>query len=212
MSNTASDTLEKVSGEFEGEVLAGLTAARNEVDVSMQAARRATLEDVSKILETGARQGESQKRQIIGAAELGARNFQLRALERAVNEVFQASVERLGDARSARREIALEKLIEEGVGVIGTEAVVSCNAKDRATVSDLLKKMRPSTKLTMAEQPVETIGGVILSSRDGSVRFDNTFEARLERMRPDLRKEAAGILNGEQPQRVAQFQNLIKRL
>lgn len=33
-----------------------------------------------------------------------------------------------------------------------------------------------------------------MTSMDGSVRFDNTFEARLERMRPTLRMEASAIL------------------
>jgi V/A-type H+-transporting ATPase subunit E len=46
----------------------------------------------------------------------------------------------------------------------------------------------------LSEDSIETIGGIVLSNADGTVKFDNTFESRLERMRPALRKEVAGIL------------------
>jgi len=40
------------------------------------------------------------------------------------------------------------------------------------------------------------MGGVVLTTSDGSIRFDNTFEARLERTKPTLRKDVAAILAG----------------
>ena len=55
---------------------------------------------------------------------------------------------------------------------------------------------REGAKLTLDDEVLHTIGGVKLESQDGTVRFDNTFEARLERARQELRKDVANALKG----------------
>ena len=198
MSKAASDTLEKVSGEFETEALADLEAARSETLARIEAVRKETSEAVGKILETGEKQAESVKRQIIGAAELDARNAQLRSLEKAVNEAFDLAAKQISAVSGASQEKALASLIEEGLEVIGPRARVSCASKDRRAVSAAMKKLGNTAKLSLDEEDVDTMGGVILTTTDGTVRFDNTFEARLERMRPTLRKAVAAILTGDE--------------
>jgi len=196
MTKAAADTLEKVSGEFESEVLAGLEAGRSEALARVDSVRKETEEAVAKILETGDKQAESVKRQIVGAAELDARNAQLRSLEKAVNEVFDLAAKNITSSSGASYEKAMTGLIEEGLAVIGTKAKARCSSKDRKAVSAAVKKLGSKAKVSFDDEPVETIGGVVLTTPDGSVRFDNTFEARLERMRPTLRKEVAAILTG----------------
>ena len=198
MSKAASDTLEKVSGEFETEALADLEAGRSETLARIEAVRKETSEAVGKILETGEKQAESVKRQIIGAAELDARNAQLRSLEKAVNEAFDLAAKQISAVSGASQEKALASLIEEGLEVIGPRARVSCASKDRKAVSAAMKKLGNTAKLSLDEEDVDTLGGVILTTTDGTVRFDNTFEARLERMRPTLRKAVAAILTGDE--------------
>jgi len=196
LSKAASDTLEKVSGEFETEVLADLEAGRSETLARIEAVRKETTEAVGKILETGDKQAESVKRQIIGAAELDARNAQLRSLEKAVNEAFDLAAKQISAVSGASQEKALASLIQEGVDVIGPQAKVSCSSKDRKAVSAAIKKLGSKAKLSLDDGEITTMGGVILTIPDGTVRFDNTFEARLERMRPTLRKAVAAILTG----------------
>ena len=194
MSSAAADTLDTVSREFETEVLADLDEAKKETRANLESMRKETLEEVSKVLETGTRQAESQKRQIIGAAELDVRNSQLRALEKAVNESFDFATKGISESDSYAD--AVGRLVEEGVEVIGASARVQCSTKDRRIVSSAIKQLKSGAKVSLEEDPIETIGGVVLSTPDGSVRFDNTIEARLERMRPSLRKEVAAILIG----------------
>lgn len=196
MSKAVSDTLEKVSGEFETEVLADLEAGRTETLTKIEALRKETTEAVSKILETGEKQAESARRQIIGAAELGARNAQLRSLENAVNEAFDLAAKQISTVSGASQEKALASLIQEGLDVIGPRATVSCALKDRKVVSTAIRKLGSKAKLSLDDKEIDTMGGVILTTPDGTVRFDNTFEARLERMRPTLRKAVATILTG----------------
>jgi len=196
LSKAASDTLEKVSGEFETEVLADLEAGRSETLARIEAARKETTEAVGKILETSEKQAESVKRQIIGAAELDARNAQLRSLEKAVNEAFDLAAKQISVVSGAPQEKALASLIQEGLDAIGSQATVSCSSKDRKAVSAAIKKLGSKAKLSLDDEEIDTIGGVILTTPDRTVRFDNTFEARLERMRPTLRKAIAAILTG----------------
>lgn len=196
MSKSASDTLEKVAGEFEQEVLSDLEAGRAETLAKLDSMREETEEAVSKILETGMKQSESVKRQIIGAAELEARNIQLKALEKAVSSSFEAATKDISESKGESYEKAIAKLIQEGLDVIGSRARVHCSSRDRKTVASAVKKLSGKEKVSMEDDPIETIGGVVLTTPDGSVRFDNTIEARLERMRPTLRKEVAAVLTG----------------
>ena len=195
MSKAAADTLEKVSGEFETEALADFENGRKETLARVEATRKEATEAVAKIIETSMKQAESVKRQIVGTAELEARNSQLKSLERAVNEAFERATKKISSSEGADYEKALARLVDEGLEVIGSSATVSCASKDRRAVSSVVKKLAKA-KVTLDEDPVDTIGGVILTTPDGSIRFDNTFEARLERMRPTLRREVAAVLTG----------------
>ena len=195
MSKAASDTLEKVSGEFEAEVLAELENGRKETLAKVESVRKDAAESVAKIIESSLKQAESVKRQILGAAELEARNAMLRSLEKAVNEAIERATKEISDSGGDDYEQALERLIQEGLDVMGPNANVRCASKDRKAVASAIKKLSKA-KFTMEDEPVETIGGVVMTTPDGSVRFDNTLEARLDRMRPTLRMEVAALLTG----------------
>lgn len=195
MSKAAADTLEKVSDEFESEVLADLQEGRGQALALVESARREALEAVTKIFQTGTKQAESLKRQIVGAAELEVRNSQLEAMEDAVNEAFRTAVRSIPKTPPARYEKSIIKLIEEGVDAMGPKASVTCSANDRRIVASAVRKLnRGRVKLAVDPKDLSTVGGVVLTTADGSVRFDNTFEARLERMKPALRKEVAALL------------------
>jgi V/A-type H+-transporting ATPase subunit E len=197
VSKAAADTLQKVAAEFEADVLSDLQAGKEQALQKVQAVRRETAQAVAKTIEGGERQAESVKRQIIGAAELEVRNAQLRSLETTVNEVFDSAVRKVSSLSDSALESSLAFLIREGLDVIGPRAVVHCSANQRKAVSGAVRKLNKGpVKLTVDEKGIETIGGVVLATSNGSMKFDNTYEARLERMRQTLRKEVAGILTG----------------
>jgi V/A-type H+/Na+-transporting ATPase subunit E len=194
LSNAAADTLEKVSREFENEVLSDLESGRKETIAKVESVRKETAEEVSKVLETGTKQAESVKRQIIGAAELDVRNAQLRALEKGVNEAFELATKEISDSETYPD--AIGRLIEEGLEIIDRNAKVQCSSKDKKVVAAAIRKLGGNTKVSLDDEPIDTVGGVVLTTTDGTVRFDNTIEARLERMKPTLRKEVAAVLTG----------------
>ena len=195
MSKAATDTLQKVASEFQEEVLADLRGGVAQAQALIDSARAEATEGVAKTIETGVKQAESIKRQIAGAAELEVRNGQLRSLERAVNDVFEAAVNEISKTHGAKVDKSLAMLIKEGLEVIGPKAKVQCNSRDRRTVSSLAKKLSTGhVRLSVDDKAIDTIGGVVMTTPDGLVKFDNTFEARLERMKQDLRKGVADLL------------------
>ena len=197
LSNATADTLQKVAGEFEGEVLTELQEGREQARRLILASKKETAEAVAKIMETGAKQAEALRRQIIGAAELEARNSQLKVLEEAVEDVFASAVAQISKLDEKRYDAAMKQLLSEAVEVIGPNAMVSTNTKDAKEIFNLAKGIKgEKVRLTPGDKRLETLGGVVLTTPDKTVRFDNTFEARLERLRPILRKEVAAALSG----------------
>ena len=43
----------------------------------------------------------------------------------------------------------------------------------------------------LSSDTIECIGGVIIKSKDGAMTFDNTLDARIERLKPLIRKDIA---------------------
>jgi V/A-type H+-transporting ATPase subunit E len=197
LGNATDDTLQKVASEFEGEVLMELQEGREQSITLIESSRKETAEAVSKILDTGLKQAEALKRQILGSAELDTRNAQLKVLEEAVSEVFTSAASQLPKVDDKLYDAALKRLLQEAVDIIGPNAMVSCNPRDSKEVFSLTRGIKGErAKLTPGDKRLNTIGGVVLTTPDRSVRFDNTFEARLERLRSQLRKEVAELLRG----------------
>lgn len=189
-------TLDKVTSEVLNEISADLESGRTAALEQFQAMLKETKIEIAKVIEGGERLAESLKRQIIGSAELEARNKHLRTVEGATNQVFQDALKKISEGGSAQYEKALTRLIEDGLSVLGKGATVACNAKDKKIVSSVIGELNREehAELKLDEKAIETVGGVILSSKDTTIRFDNTFEARLERIKPQLRREVARVL------------------
>ncbi len=192
-------TLDKVASEALAELVAEIDSGKKDAQERLAAMTRSTRGEVAKILEGGEREAESIRRQILGSAELEARNSTLRALEDASNKVIQESLSTVTEKRPEAYQKALARLISEGALVIGKDAAVLCNAKDRKVVGSVVKELNEQNgmELALSDQGIEAMGGVVLQSSDGTIRYDNTLEARLERIKPQLRREIVNALSGE---------------
>ena len=87
----------------------------------------------------------------------------------------------------------LQALIVEAATQIERDLVlVSANARDHqrlfARWDDIVSQLRPGQKGNLSEMPIETLGGVLVTSADGRIRVDNTFEGRLTRLRPRVQQ------------------------
>jgi len=68
--------------------------------------------------------------------------------------------------------------------------------RDQQIVQKVIDRISMENKVKISRGPTllsNSIGGVTISSADGFVTFDNTYEARLERVKPALRKQIAKL-------------------
>lgn len=104
-------------------------------------------------------------------------------VERALAGRMKAFSEDLG-----RYEPWLESLIVRAANLIEEKSlVVSANARDLHRLAerwDAILETLPSHKtVILSKEPIETLGGVLVASRDRRIRINNTYEGRLERLR-----------------------------
>jgi V/A-type H+-transporting ATPase subunit E len=163
---------------------------------TLQAYEKQTLTEVTKIFESAARQEDVLKRKILGSAELAARNEQLRLVEEAVAKVFDEALNRLSALSGDRAEKVLKQLISEALDAIEGGVTLFCRKEDSELVKKIAQEFSRSTKrnITVSKNHILCKGGIQAASEDGSVMYDNTYEARLGRIRQLLRKEVVKIL------------------
>jgi V/A-type H+-transporting ATPase subunit E len=87
----------------------------------------------------------------------------------------------------------LDRLIVRAANLIEEKAlIVSANARDQKRIADrwdaILATLPNHKTATLAKEPIETLGGVLVTSRDQRIRVDNTYEGRLERLRPAVQQ------------------------
>ena len=206
-------------GDFEVLAEAILQKARTEAQEIVERARRVAEREVEHAreeaeaswkegIEQAQRRVEQERRRMYAQIELDVQRRRMAKQEELIQVTFRSAMEALRSMpRDEVYERILVRLIEEGMGVIGEDAAtVFLNGVDREAFGEerihrlekqVSEHLGRSIRLVLSDQLVETSGGVFLRSEDGRVSFDNTFEARLERVRDDLRGEIAEALFGK---------------
>lgn len=184
--------IDKILQNTESKVLSNLESSYSESMQTLDDSLPRLEQEYEKIISEGNKEADKIKKQIIGSSDLGARNRQLMALEKVVDDVFAKALEEIADTdRSGDYANLAKTLLDESTGILGTtEVVVFTNSKDAETVKSLLSQF-PGAELS--GQAIDCIGGVVVQSRDGTMKFDNTIDARIERLKPLIRKEIATI-------------------
>lgn len=146
--------------------------------------------EYDRIISDGHKEADKLKRQIIGSADLEGRNRQLIAVEKAVDQVFDRAI---SEIRTTSRDDSYEAfcrgLLEQAISALGTsDVIVHTNDTDRKTVLYVIDEISGPT---LAQESISCLGGIRVSTSDGTVSFDNTLDARIERLKPLIRKNIA---------------------
>ncbi len=199
---TATSAIDNVVGkvveEAKQEILKVLEAGKTEAEEILYQAQREAELDAGKILSSKGRQVESLTRRVIGSAELEARNKSLRMVEDSINKVFANALDKLRKNKPKEYKDAMKKMVEEALESVGSKKVVlSCNQEDRSLVESLAKQVGKGKVFdaSVSDKTLQCAGGVKAAAADGSITYDNTLEARLDRMRPVLRKAVADLFS-----------------
>lgn len=185
------ETIDRILTESEAGLLSKLDEAHAASAAKIDESGPMLEEEYTRILDEGRKEADKVSRQIVGGADLKARNAQLVLVEESISAAFDRAVERIrsADRATADYEGLVEVLVRESTDALGTtDVVVSTSSQDEPAVRAALGRFEGAE---MSGEAIECLGGVRVRSRDGTMSYDNTLDSRIERMKPLIRKEIA---------------------
>ena len=183
-------TIDKIIKKSEKQVVSDLNDAGLNFKQNLDDSITKLESEYDKILSDGKKEADKIEKQIVGGSDIEARNKQLLALEAAVDRVFTAALDQITNTdRNSDYSNLINSLLQESTKILGTTKVkVYTNAKDKDVVQSSLSNF-PGSELS--SEIIDCIGGVKIESKEGAMKFDNTIDAKIERLKPLIRKEIA---------------------
>ena len=182
--------IDKILDKTEKEILSDLENASSASKQTLDDSLSKLEQEYDKIISDGNKEADKIEKQIIGSSDLEARNKQLLLLEEAVDKVFSKALDQIANAdRSGDYSNLIKSLIREATQILGSsEITVFTNAKDKDVVQSALSEFSGAE---LSPETIDCLGGITVKSKDGTMTFDNTIDARIERLKPLIRKEIA---------------------
>jgi V/A-type H+-transporting ATPase subunit E len=188
--STLEQSIDKILKKTEKEILSVLENAGSDSKQTLDNALPKLEQEFDKIISDGKKEADKIEKQIIGGADIEVRNKQLLLLEEGVDKVFAKALDQISNTdRSGDYSNLINNLLDESTKILGTtEVTVFTNAKDKDLVQSALSKFSGAK---LSSDTIDCLGGIIIKSKDGAMTFDNTIDARIERLKPLIRKEIA---------------------
>lgn len=183
-------TVEKILQNTEQQIVSSLKEALKSSQTMLANSQVSLEQEYDKILAEGKKEAEKLEKQIVGNADLDSRNKQLLLVEESIEKVFEKAIKKLQDTdRNNEYSKLISTLLQESIDAIGTsDIIVQTNSKDKSVVQSSLSKFPGAT---LSSDLIECLGGIKVQSKDGTMKFDNTIDARLDRLKPLIRKDIA---------------------
>ncbi|MFB5598222.1 MAG: V-type ATP synthase subunit E [Nitrosopumilaceae archaeon] len=183
-------TIDKILNRTQSELSDSLKKTFDEIHETLTKSQTKLEQEYDRIIDEGRKESEKLEKQIIGSADLESRNKQLLLIADSVEKVFKKAVEKIQKfERNKDYSKLITALIDESTKALGTsEVVVFTNSKDKKIVESVLSKFSGAE---LSSDTIDCLGGVQVQSKDGTMTFNNTIDARLERLKPLIRKEIA---------------------
>jgi len=181
-------SIDKILEKTEKEILINLENSFSDAKQTLDNSIPKLEQEFDKIISDGKKEADKIEKQIIGSSDLEARNKQLLALEEAISKVFTKALDQISNmVRSDDYSALMKTLLDESTKILGTtKVIVSANSKDKDLVQSLLSKY-PGAELS--SQTINCLGGIEVKSKEGAMKFDNTLDARIQRLKPLIRKQ-----------------------
>ncbi len=183
-------SIDKILKKTEKEILLDLKNSGSDSKQTLDDSLTKLEQEYDKVLSDGKKEANKIEKQIIGSSDLEVRNKQLLLLEEGVDKVFSKALDQIANVdRSGDYSNLINTMLDESTKILGTtEITVFTNAKDKDVVQSALSKFSGAE---LSSDTIDCLGGIIIKSKDGTMTFDNTIDARIERLKPLIRKEIA---------------------
>ena len=224
MSSGADKIVSNIMSDAQAKVDANISEAQLKVDDILAKGEKKAEATKVKISDDASKQADMRYQQIISEAKMNARRAELGAKEEVIEEAFSKATEDLTNMANTNDSEYVDALVEmikeAAVEIGGGDLIVLLKEEDIPKVQDklesivgliksLIKREKPSDLSAIATEvsqetdvettleigePIDTIGGAILRTRNGEIQVNNTIESRMLRFKKSLRSEVAKTL------------------
>ena len=190
LESTIDQVLERNSSEFSKSLKNSLADAQNTLSDSLPMLE----EEYEKIISDGKKEADKIEKQIVGSADLEARNKSLLIVQESTDKVLEkAKAKIVNMERNSEYSNLITKLLTEATSALNTsDVIVYTNSKDKDVVQSAISNISGAE---LSNDSIDCMGGVKVTSKDGSMSFDNTLDARIELLKPLIRKDIAAQFN-----------------
>ena len=190
LESTIDQVLERNSSEFSKSLKNSLADAQNILSDSLSMLE----EEYEKIISDGKKEADKIEKQIVGSADLEARNKSLLIVQESTDKVLEkAKAKIVNMERNSEYSNLITKLLTEATSALNTsDVIVYTNSKDKDVVQSAVSNISGAE---LSNDLIDCMGGVKVTSKDGSMSFDNTIDARIELLKPLIRKDIAAQFN-----------------
>jgi V/A-type H+-transporting ATPase subunit E len=190
----------EIDKSAEKQVSEVLSESKQKADAVLSDARKKAEVEAGFIISRGEQEARRESQRILAEARIKARREKVKAQEEVVNLAFKSareSMQKMAEEKGDDYTKVLEELIKESVLSSSSEALeVLFDPRDKGLVTDdslnkIAQEAGPdlgmTISLSVSDEALTCLGGVVVKSADGKVRIDNTFEARIDRFRDNIR-------------------------
>ena len=183
-------TIDKILDRAKKDIGTGLEASLKESQEVLDDSVSRLEQEYEKIISDGRKEADKLEKQLIGSADLEARNKQLILVEESVERVFNEAIKKIKKTRrNTEYADMMSELLDGATETLRAQQTeVFVNTKDQRVIKKILVG---KDNIKLAPDAIECMGGMVVKSQDGIMTFDNTVDARLERMKPLIRKKIA---------------------
>ena len=180
-----------------------ISRAEAEAERILKHAKEEAERRYEEIVRKGKERIKDKKRQAISLFELETKNNLLEAKEEIIEEVYDEAIKRLRQYTLTEEYTnCIFRLIREASRQINSDAlIIRLNERDhqiltKKRLDELSRKL--GVKIIKSDEKINCTGGVVVTSIDGKIIVDNTFENRLRILKDSLRTKIAKILFEEE--------------
>ena len=183
---SAEKIIEQIKKDYEKEIKQIKKEEDNKVKSIIESAKKEGEKQAEEIINTGKKQAENHKKILVSQANQDSKRKIMNAKEEVINKCFDNAKEKLSKLKDKDYQKIVETLIKKGKNDISSELKLYISRE-----SD--KKIAKKLGLKVAGR-IESIGGIILSSKDSKITIDNTFEGILKREKAEIRNKIGKMI------------------
>lgn len=183
-----------------------ITEAETETQRALDEAKAQMSMEAHDIVRNARTEAEAVKRRETSEARHRLKLQEQEEKSKILSEVLEATKKRVAEIANEEDKYLpyLVAYVESGIRELGLENVtVHLNAADLKRIDkgklerEILKQLGKTVRIEWSDEPIEALGGAVVSSSDGRTRIVNTLNERFEALESKILVEAGKLLFGE---------------